>query len=381
MSVKNVATLSFVLVASVAFIGCTKSGDKATTKPETQASEKGKAHGEWWCDEHGVPEAICAQCYPKVAADFKAKGDWCKEHDRPDSQCFICHPEKEVEFAAQYEAKYGKKPPKPELTGEKHEHDEKHEHGDASVPASQSQQVLEAAASNQKYTFLVFYKDNGSATQAMAQTVKRGIESRGDRAALAFVDVANPVEKGLVDRFGISRAPMPLTIAVAPNGAMTKLIPTTISDEQIEKSFVTPAMSHCMKSMQDGRLVFVCIQSGAKPTIPAGVRAFSSEPEFKGRVVIVPVQVGDPTEAELVRELESDVAAKGSTTVFLAPPGVLVGKFGPTATKDQLAIALHKAGQCCEDENCKHNQSNPPAGKPAASTSRPGTQTPSTRRN
>lgn len=30
----------------------------------------------------------------------------------PDSQCFICHPEKEAEFAADYEARYGKKPPK-----------------------------------------------------------------------------------------------------------------------------------------------------------------------------------------------------------------------------------------------------------------------------
>jgi len=55
-------------------------------------------------------------------ADFKAKGDWCKEHDRPDSHCFICHPEKEAEFAALYEAKYGKKLPKPEAR-EDHNHD------------------------------------------------------------------------------------------------------------------------------------------------------------------------------------------------------------------------------------------------------------------
>ena len=48
--------------------------------------------------------------------------------------------------------------------------------------ASQAQQVLATAAAEQKYTFLVFYKDNGPATQAMAQAVKRGVESRGDRA-------------------------------------------------------------------------------------------------------------------------------------------------------------------------------------------------------
>ncbi len=75
----------------------------------------GHSHDGWWCDEHGVPEGECAQCNAKIAAGFKKKGDWCKEHDRPDSQCFICHPEKLDEYAAKYEAKLGKKPPKPEM--------------------------------------------------------------------------------------------------------------------------------------------------------------------------------------------------------------------------------------------------------------------------
>lgn len=248
------------------------------------------------------------------------------------------------------------------------------------VPAtSQAQQVIATAASEQKYTFLVFYKENNPAAQAMAQTVKRGVESRSDRTTIAFVNVGSPAEKPLVDRFGVSRAPMPLTVAVAPNGAITKLIPNTISDEQIEKSFVTPAMAHCMKSMQDGKLVFICIQANAKPVIPPGVRDFSIDPEFKGRAVIVPVHASDPAEAELVRQLEADVPTKGATTVFLAPPGVLVGKFGPGATKAQLAVALHKAGECCDDPNCKHNQASQSTNQPTAGAARQP-QNPGTRR-
>jgi cobalt-zinc-cadmium efflux system membrane fusion protein len=73
----------------------------------------GHEHGAWWCDAHGVPEEVCALCDTKLAADFQKKGDWCAEHDRPDSQCFKCHPELEAKFAAQYEAMYGKQPPKP----------------------------------------------------------------------------------------------------------------------------------------------------------------------------------------------------------------------------------------------------------------------------
>jgi hypothetical protein len=46
-----------------------------------------------FCGDHGVAEALCAQCRPYLRAAFRAKGDWCQEHDGPDSQCIVCHPE------------------------------------------------------------------------------------------------------------------------------------------------------------------------------------------------------------------------------------------------------------------------------------------------
>jgi hypothetical protein len=93
-----------------------KSDEKGTAAATSDAKgdKKSHSHEGWWCDEHGVPEDICGQCNPKLAAEFQKKGDWCKEHDRPDSQCFICHPELEAKFAARYEAKFGTQPPKPE---------------------------------------------------------------------------------------------------------------------------------------------------------------------------------------------------------------------------------------------------------------------------
>jgi hypothetical protein len=96
-------------------IGCSETvpiEDHAEAGHEHAAA--GHVHGAWWCDEHGVPEKVCALCDSDLAAEFQKKGDWCEKHDRPDSQCFVCHPELEARFAAQYEAKYGKKPPKPQ---------------------------------------------------------------------------------------------------------------------------------------------------------------------------------------------------------------------------------------------------------------------------
>lgn len=48
---------------------------------------------EGFCGEHGVAEALCAQCRPYLKAAFRAKGDWCGEHGVPESQCIICNPQ------------------------------------------------------------------------------------------------------------------------------------------------------------------------------------------------------------------------------------------------------------------------------------------------
>lgn len=118
---------SMLALATIFVVGCGQSASQPQVEKHADAHDDhdhdehtastgkgGHDHSGWWCDEHGIPEEVCSMCSAKAAADFQKKGDWCKEHDRADSQCFKCHPELEAKFAAQYEAKYGKKPPTPE---------------------------------------------------------------------------------------------------------------------------------------------------------------------------------------------------------------------------------------------------------------------------
>jgi hypothetical protein len=113
MQKKAFMMVASAMLMSAVLAGCSKPANEDADNPATKTANGGHAHGEWWCDEHGVPEEVCARCTVSLVADFKAKGDWCEEHNRPDSQCFICHPEKEQEFAALYKAKYGADPPAP----------------------------------------------------------------------------------------------------------------------------------------------------------------------------------------------------------------------------------------------------------------------------
>ena len=107
-------SLTGIAILALAASGCSQGGADANLEAVHDHAEDGHDLHNYWCVEHGVPEGICAQCSTKLAAEFQQKGDWCEEHKRPDSQCFVCHPELEAKFAAQYEAKFGEKPPKPE---------------------------------------------------------------------------------------------------------------------------------------------------------------------------------------------------------------------------------------------------------------------------
>ena len=121
MSLKKLLVMGACAVAGISIVACSKSDSGGAAGVVAVKEVAGHSHEGWWCDEHGVPEEVCAQCNAKLAADFKAKNDWCEKHNRPDSQCFVCHPEKEAEFAALYEAKFGKTPPKPVGDADEHE--------------------------------------------------------------------------------------------------------------------------------------------------------------------------------------------------------------------------------------------------------------------
>jgi hypothetical protein len=128
MSLYRSFVWSAMVIFGLSITACSQSTVKTASAPsgEGKTAIAGHSHEGWWCNEHGVPEEVCAQCNAKLVADFKAKGDWCEAHNRPESQCFVCHPEKEAEFAALYEAKYGEKPPKPVADVAEIEH---HDHG------------------------------------------------------------------------------------------------------------------------------------------------------------------------------------------------------------------------------------------------------------
>jgi hypothetical protein len=234
---------------------------------------------------------------------------------------------------------------------------------------SRAQQALEQNAEQGLFTVLVFYKANDNATKAMANAVEKGLGPRSEDATLDFVQISSPDEKPLVEKFAVSRAPMPLTLVVAPNGAVTGVFRKAPSSADIAAAFVTPTMTRCMKALQSGKIVLICVQSTRRAATPAAVTELQADPQFQDRIAAVQLDTQDSAEADFLAQLEIDAEnSAGIATVMLAPPGVLVGKYPSSATGEEIAAALHEAGKCCDDENCKHNKA---AGAKHKSTHKP----------
>lgn len=223
------------------------------------------------------------------------------------------------------------------------------------VPEGKGAAAIALATKNNKTVFVVFFRDWDAKAQAVAQTVKATVDKHAAQATWTSVAITDPAEKPIVDKFQVSRAPMPLLLVVHPNGAVTGAYQKPVAEADLAQCLVSPKKAECMKALQDNQLVLLCVQTAPQAPAPQGVMDFKADPQFASRTQIVTMQLNDPAEAAFLPHLQIDPKVQAPATVFMAPPGVMVGKFPATATKADLGKALHAAGKCCDDKNCKHN--------------------------
>lgn len=220
---------------------------------------------------------------------------------------------------------------------------------------SKPELAIKKAAEDNQIIYLLFYKEADATAKSMAELVAAAVDRQEGKSTTANVRITNDAERVVAEKYQITRAPMPMVIAVHPNGAVTGYFHKTATAEQLDQCIVSAKKAECMKALQQNQLVLVCLQTRAKQAIPKGVQELTADPHFSKRTRVVTMSLNDPEETMFLKGMEVDPRKDGEMTVFLAPPGAMVGKFSTTATKDQLAAKLAQAGKCCDDENCRHN--------------------------
>ena len=217
--------------------------------------------------------------------------------------------------------------------------------------------AIKQAADAGKYIFMFFSKTDDDQTLAMRKVFDKAMEKVADRAQWIAVSTNDSSEKAIVAKFDLGRAPMPLVLAMAPNGAITGGFPNKCEEQQLLNAFATPVTEKVMKQLQDNKLVFVCVQNGKTKSNDAAmqvVRDFKADARFAGATEIVMLDPTDSAEASFLADMKVDPKTEEAMTVFLAPPGSAIAEYKGATDKAELVATLQKAssGSCGPGGSC-----------------------------
>lgn len=215
--------------------------------------------------------------------------------------------------------------------------------------------AMERAAREKKYLFAFFWKDESSETANLKKVFGEAMQKVEDRANSIQVCIADSSESGIVETFDLKRAPMPLAIAIAPNGAIMGGFPQKFDEESLLNAFGSPCTEQCMKTMQEGNLILLCVQNKSTTSneeAMKGVKAFAEDERYASATQIVMLDPADSAEKPFLTDLKIDPETKEAVTAFMAPPGSVIAEFKGATDKEELIAALQKAGTGCGPGGC-----------------------------
>ncbi len=223
------------------------------------------------------------------------------------------------------------------------------------VAAGLAEAAMEQAAKDNKYLFAVFWQSEDEQTESMKQVVSEAVAKMPERVASVAVQVNDPAESVVVEKFGLNRAPMPLVLAIAPSGAVTGGFPRHCNEEDLFNAFVSPAAEQTMKALQDGKLVLLCVQNSStqqNEEAMRGVDAFLDDPSFGAATTRVILDPTDGAEASFLSDLQVDPGREVAQTLLLVPPGSIVASLEGTTTKEDFLVALRSGLRGCGPIGC-----------------------------
>jgi hypothetical protein len=211
-------------------------------------------------------------------------------------------------------------------------------------------EALKRAADAHKYLFLFFYQSDDDQTRSLREVFDATMRKIADRADSAAVKITDPSQKDVVAKFKVDRAPMPLVLALAPNGAITGGYPLKFDEQILMGAFCSRSTWESLKALQDGKLVLLCVQN---PLIKAGPEALKAaedvkaDPKYAKTTEVVSVDPRDAKEAEALKRLSIAPDMNEAVTILLAPPATIVNRLKGATSKDAIIAEIKKAAAGC----------------------------------
>ena len=220
----------------------------------------------------------------------------------------------------------------------------------ATAAASAGAAAIEKAANDNKYLFIFFFDQEDSHTNAMKDVFQAAMAKMSDRADSMAINIADPAEKPIVDKFSARGAPMPMVLAIAPTGAATKAFPKQFDEAQLQQAFVSPCTAKCMKVIQDQHMILICVQNDKtqfNQEAMEGVKAFKADSRYGKATEVVMLDPADKAEQHFLTDIQVDPRTTTAVTVLVTPPGAPVARFAGAVTEEQITAKIKEAESGC----------------------------------
>ena len=219
--------------------------------------------------------------------------------------------------------------------------------------------AIDRAAKANKYLFIFFFRQDDEQTKLMGQIFNAATNAVTNRADPLTVRITDTSAAEIVTKFGVAKAPMPLVLVLAPNGAVTASFPGKFTKEQLLSAFGTPSTEKVLSAMQQGKLVVLCVQNGKtrwNAEAMNGVRAFKADQRYSAATEVLMLDPNVAAERPLLAKLGMNGPVEDAMTVLVAPPGSVIGSFKGATDKNQiittLTSALSNCGSGCKPGQC-----------------------------
>lgn len=230
-----------------------------------------------------------------------------------------------------------------------------------------SEEAIQAALKAKQYLAVLFYDKNNEAAKKMEATVTEFIKTASPASLFYKVLTTDSRENETVRKYGINRAPLPLLLIFAPNGALTGGFPKQVQADDLKTGFsVNRLEMEVMKPLQDGKIALVLFQNNKTKFNKESDKAaaeFQNDSRLKGYVEIVRADPDNPKNREFMSQCRLESKQTEATIVLIAPPGQIGGVYKGKTSKEALmgGLAACSGGSCgssgCSDIRFKKDVS------------------------
>jgi hypothetical protein len=216
---------------------------------------------------------------------------------------------------------------------------------------SKAEIAIGEASRENKYIYLVFYKQNDPKSEEMKQVAAQAQKEVSARADVAYIDVADESEKALIEKYGIATAPPPVTLVMAPNGAIVDGFAEQVSPDALKNAFVSPKMAEVIKAIQDKYVIYLYIANPGMTYYTENLATIQTvmTKDLKGSLRIITVDPADKGEASLLEQCKVSIPVM-EPNLLIVNSGYIVGNM--TGKIDRQALATATLSGCSGSGCC-----------------------------